>query len=239
MDDGPVTIVTGAGSGVGREVCLMLAGAGHRLTLVGRTETRLEETLASIARTAAAPAATLVLPADITDAEQARSVIDVTHQQWGRVDALVNNAGVAPLVPIADTDEDLLFRTFAVNAFGAAYLIARAWPIFLRQRAGCIVNVSSQAAWDPFPGFFAYGAAKAALESFTRSALNEGRDHGIRPFNIAPGAIETEMLRKLIPEEQLPRDRTLAPGDVARVICDCILGRRDAEIGTTIRLSSP
>ncbi|MHC5114209.1 MAG: SDR family oxidoreductase [Planctomycetota bacterium] len=238
MVTGPVTIVTGAGSGVGRAVCEMLAAAGHRLTLVGRTEVTLEETMAGIAARSAAPPEMLVLPLDVSDVEQARSAVDLTVQQWGRLDALVNNAGTAPLVPIEATDEDLVYQTFAVNTFAAAYLISRAWPVFLRQRGGCIVNVSSIAASDPFPGFFAYAASKAALESFTRSAWNEGRDHGIRPFNVAPGAIETGMFRALMSEEQYPRDLTLDPGQVAQVICDCILERREADAGSTIELPS-
>jgi NAD(P)-dependent dehydrogenase (short-subunit alcohol dehydrogenase family) len=163
----------------------------------------------------------------------------MTMEQWGRADVLVHSAGNASVVPIDRTDEDLLYRTFSVNTFAAAYLIARLWPIFRRQRGGCIVNVSTMGTSDPFPGFFAYAAAKSALESLTRSAAKEGAAFGVRAFAVAPGAVETDMLRASFSERQIPPQHTLDPLDVAHVICDCVLGRRDGEAGTTIYVPSP
>ena len=231
-DAAPVAIVTGAGSGIGRSVCERLARAGWRLALVGRRERALLETRDSID----APG-TLVLPADVADAERAAGVVDRCVREWGRLDALVNNAGAAPLAPIEETSEDLLARTFAVNAFGPAHLIARAWPVFRRQGCGCVVNVSTAATADPFPGFLAYAASKAALESMTRSIAREGAGFGVRAFSVAPGAVETGMLRALFDERAVPASVVLDPGDVAETICECILGRRDGEVGSVIRLS--
>ena len=239
MAQTPVAIVTGAGSGIGRAVCGLLANAGHRLALVGRREHKLQETMAGIAQASAAAPEMLILSADVASAQQAMSVIDMTIDQWGRVDALVHAAGIASVVPIDRTDEDLVYRTFAVNTFAAAYLTARLWPIFRKQRGGCIVNVSTMGTADPFPGFFVYAAAKAALESLTRSTAKEGADFGVRAFAVAPGAVETDMLRASFSERQIPRDRALDPLDVAHVICDCVLGRREGEAGTTIYLPSP
>jgi NAD(P)-dependent dehydrogenase (short-subunit alcohol dehydrogenase family) len=234
--DAPVTIVTGAGSGIGRAVCELLANAGHRLVLVGRNESTLRETMDLITSRSAAPPEMLVVPADVADAAQAMSVIDLTLGQWGRVDALVNNAGAAPRAPIDETDEDLLYRTFAVNVFGPACLIARVWPEFRRREAGCIVNVSSVAATDPFPGFFVYGASKAAVESLSRSVANEGAEAGIRVFTVAPGAVETGMLRELFSERDIPSAQTLEPVEVAHVVCDCVLGRREGDAGGRIEV---
>jgi NAD(P)-dependent dehydrogenase (short-subunit alcohol dehydrogenase family) len=239
MADANVAIVTGAGSGIGRCVAELLANAGHRIALVGRTERALQKTMARITSGSAAPPEMLVVPADIADADQAASVVDLTVERWGRLDVLVNNAGTAELAPIEETDADMIYRTFAVNVFGPAMLISRAWPIFRRQHSGRIVNVSSMASVDPFPGFFAYAAAKSAVESLTRSAANEGREHGVRAFSVAPGAVETGTLRGLFSERDLPPARTLDPRDVAHVICDCVLGRRERDAGTTIHLPSP
>lgn len=232
----PVAIVTGAGSGIGRAACVLLAEAGHRLALVGRTETKLAATVEHIGARGGSAPDMLTVPADVSDAAQARSVVEMTMAQWGRVDALVNNAGAAPLRPIDETDEDLLYRTFAINTFAAAHLIAACWPVFRRQRGGRIVNVSSIATVDPFPGFFVYAASKAALESLTRSAAGEGHAIGVRAFSVVPGAVETEMLRAAFSERDLPRDRTLDPIDVARVIRDCVTGGRDEESGGAIRV---
>lgn len=235
----PVVIITGAGSGIGRAVCEQLAGAQCRLVLVGRTESKLAQTMDAIAAASAAPPDMLVVPADQSDAEQARSVIDMTLDRFARVDALVNNAGVAPSHPITETNEDLLYRTFAVNAFGPAYLIAAVWPALVKRKQGRIVNVSSRATTDPLPGFFVYAASKCALESLTRSAFNEGREHGILSFSVSPGAVETAMLRAIISEKVLPKSKALDPADVARVVCDCVLGRRDADAGAVIHVPSP
>ncbi len=231
MADAPVAIITGAGSGIGRCVCTRLAGAGFRVALVGRREALLVETASMLE----APDA-LTLVADVSDAAQAAGVVVRVVEAWGRLDALVNNAGAAPLEPIENTTEYLLESTFAVNAFGPAHMIARAWPVFKRQSSGCVVNVSTVGTVDPFPGFFAYAASKAALESMTRSIMQEGAALGIRAFSIAPGAVETDMLRGLFDETMVPASAALAPDDVAEAICDCVLGRREADAGSVIRL---
>jgi NAD(P)-dependent dehydrogenase (short-subunit alcohol dehydrogenase family) len=181
----------------------------------------------------------LMIAADLTDAAQAGSVIRMTIEQFGRIDALINNAGLAEVVPIDQTDGDLLYRTFASNTFSTGYLIRAAWPVFRKQGSGCIVNVSSMATINPFPGFFAYAAAKCAVESMVRSAMNEGGTFGVRAFSVAPGAVETPMLRSCFTERDLPRDRALEPHDVAQVIVECVLGKRDDEVGRSIAVPSP
>jgi len=233
----PVAIITGAGSAIGREVALRLAQTKHKLCLVGRTERKLEETVELMAEDVAEPPETLMLPADIADAEQAAGVIEMAVDRFGGADVIVNNAGAAPIVAIDETDEDVLYQTFAVNTFGPAYLIGRAWPHMIKHRRGCVVNVSSAATLDPMPGFFVYGATKAALENFTRSIHVEGAQHGVRAFSVAPGAVETPLLRTVVSEEDLPTSSTLDPAEVAGVIVDCIIGRRDGETGQIIRMS--
>ncbi len=235
----PVAIITGAGSGIGRATCEALALRGYRLTLVGRNETKLMGTVDLLASLRTQTPETLVVPADISDRKQAEAAVDMTVQQWGRVDALVNNAAVAPVRPIDDVDETLLYETFAINAFGPAYLISRVWPLFAKQRGGCVVNVSTMSTIDPFDGLSVYAASKAALESLTRSIVREGKAHQIRAFNIVPGAVETAMLRSLAPESVLPRDRTLDPREVAAVIASCVCHERDSESGQSIVLPSP
>jgi NAD(P)-dependent dehydrogenase (short-subunit alcohol dehydrogenase family) len=113
-------------------------------------------------------------------------------------------------------------------------MIVRAWPHFKGKRAGCVVNVSSLASSDPFHGFFAYAAAKSAVDSYVRSMHAEGAKLGIRAFCVNPGAIETPMLRRNFPESVLPAARALPPEAVAEVIVDCIEGRREQDRGRTI-----
>lgn len=233
MHTQPVAIVTGAGSGIGRETARLLAGAGHALVLVGR---RLE-TLEGTAELLPAGAASLGIAIDITNPEAPAEIVDSTLERFGRVDVLVNNAGDAPLASIADTSPEMLQRVFAVNAIAPGALIAAIWPHMVERSGGCIVNVSTMGTKDPFPGFFAYAAAKASVNLFARSCANEGRAHGIRAFAVAPAAVETAMLRSNFPENQIPRTDCMAPADVARVIVDCVAGRYDQRSGDTLYVS--
>jgi len=233
--DAPVAIVTGAGTGIGRETCLMLAERGYALALVGRRAEKLEAVGAEIAA-AGNDRETHAIAADLLEPSSAKTVVAATVDRWGRIDCLVNNAGGVEMAPIEATDDDLLQRTFEVNAFAPARLIAASWPIFRRQRRGCVVNVSSRSTLDPFPGLSVYAAAKSALESLTRSVMNEGRSMGITAYCVAPGAVETPMLRSLWNEDELPPSQAMAPDVIARVIVDCILGRREQDLGVTIRL---
>ncbi|RLS47261.1 MAG: SDR family oxidoreductase [Planctomycetota bacterium] len=228
----PITIVTGAGSGIGRALAINLAARGHALTLVGRTESKLLETLTACGTCAGGPP--IVITCDLANSVAAHGVIDRTIAERGGIDNLVNCAGVAPRAPIEATDDELLEEVFFHNAFAPAFLIARAWPHFKERRAGCVVNVSTLGTSDPFSGFFAYAASKSALDSFTRSMHVEGSKLGIRAFCVNMGSIDTPMLRRNFPEKVLPKAMTLSPEVAAQVIVDCIEGRRDADRGKTI-----
>jgi len=232
MADQQVAIVTGAGSGIGRAVALALGEEGFRLALVGRDADKLRSTADSV------PEA-LLIAADLSEADAALMVVDKTVDRWGRVDVLVNNAGVAPLVPIDETTDTLITETFAINAFAPIRLVASVWPVLRRQESGCVVNVSSMAVADPFPGFSVYAASKGAVDALTRSVINEGRVYGIRAFSVAPGAVETPLLRASFSAQAIPPTATLDPRDVARVVVDCIQGRREADLGQTILLPGP
>lgn len=233
-----VAIVTGAGSGIGQVVSVLLGDAGYQVVLVGRDRAKLKATTARIIEqtTTSEP---LILAVDVAQEDGARSVVEQAMQQWGRVDALVNNAAVLHSAPLDQTSEQSIQATFATNTFGPAYLISHLWPVFVKQKSGCIVNVSSMSSVDPFPGLGLYAASKAALESLTRSICGEGSRHNIRGFSVAPGAVETAMLRSILSKDALPDHRTLKPVDVARVIVECIQGKRESSMGKTIFLPSP
>lgn len=228
----PVSIITGASSGIGLATAHRLARAGHHIVLVGRTES----TLHAAADELDTPAGTTAIAANMGNADQARAIVDHVAADLGRIDVIVNNAGTAPLLPIDETTDETLDHTFRVNALGPAALISEAWPTLKTQRSGRIVNVSTLGTEDPFPGFFAYAASKAALNLMTKSCANEGAEFGIRAFAVAPGAVETPMLRGLFDESVIPTDACLSPDDVADVIVACALGTRDAESGSVIYL---
>lgn len=216
--DQPVAIITGAGRGIGRAAAVELAGRGYRLALVARTVEHLEQTRQVTGGDA------LVVAADVTRVEAVDAAVARTLDRFGRLDVLVNNAGMAPVRSIEQMTPEEWHATIDTNLSAVFYLCRAAWPAFVRQKGGVVVNVSSVAARDPFPGFLAYGTAKAALNLFGAALAREGEPIGVRVHTVAPAATETEMLRQVLSKEQYPTEKTLDPADVARVIGQCVAG---------------
>lgn len=229
----PTTIVTGASSGIGRATALLLSKNGHRVALVSRTESALQETQ-RIALEQNPDADVLVIAADIADESSSKMIVSSVLERWGKLDVIVNAAGMAPSLEIPEHDFNLIRQTIEVNAIGPAALVIHAWPHWIAQGSGCLVNISSFSSIDPFPGFLAYGMSKSALDGLTRSVHNEGAEFGIRAFTLTLGAVETQMLRSFLDEEALPRDATLEPHEVAHRVLDCIEGRLEEQRGSQI-----
>ena len=239
MPETKAAIITGAGSGVGRETAILLAEAGYAVTLVARTEANLQETAQRIVAAIGDQAQTLVIPADVAEPQTARRIVAETLDRFGRIDALANIAGAAPLQSIGHITPEVWRQNIDVNLSAPVLLTAAAWPTFEAQRSGVIVNVSSMSSIDPFPGFQIYAAAKVGLNMFTKCTADEGREVGVQAVAIAPGAVETAMLRQNFDETKIPADMALDPAAVAAVIRDCITGERDFDPGETIVLASP
>lgn len=213
----PAAIITGAGRGIGRATAVRLAADGCRLALVSRSAGELAET-------ARLCGGALVTPADVCDPDAVGSVVRRAEREFGRVDALVHCAGLAPLRPIDQLTPDLWRATIDTNLSAAYYFCRLLWPLWRKQGGATAVLVSSEAARDPFNGFAAYGAAKAGLNVFGLALAREGAAIGVRVHTVAPGAVETAMLRALMTPEQYPAEKTLGPADVADVIAQCVRG---------------
>ncbi len=165
-------------------------------------------------------------------------VIEATLRHFGRIDALVNNAGDASAIPIAETTPEVFAAMHAVNVLGPAALIHHSWPALVATH-GVIVNVSSMASIDPFDGFFAYGSSKAALNALTVSAAKEGAEVGVRAFTVAPGVIDTPMHARMAGPTGVPMDAKLPALAVAHVIVKCIDGRFDGYEGDVLAVVPP
>jgi NAD(P)-dependent dehydrogenase (short-subunit alcohol dehydrogenase family) len=194
---------------------------GHRVVLAARDVESLNETARIVGGGAGN---SLPVATDVTDPSQVDRLVHRTLDSFGYIDVVVNNAGLAPIRPIRDMTPQEWRAVIETNLSAAFYLTRAAWPAFERQRGGVVVNVSSAAARDPFPGFAAYGAAKAGLNLFGLSAAREGEPIGVRVHTIAPGSVETAMFRKLMTAEQWPAEKTLDPAEVARIIGQCVTG---------------
>ncbi len=214
-----VTVVTGAGSGLGRALAVALAGTGRTPVLVGRRRDRLAETEAAC-RLAGADDC-LVLPGDLTHPGVPAQVVARCLAVYGRIDALVNNAGLARFAPLERTDRDDLTRMLLTNHVAPAELIRHAVPALRRSR-GCVVNVASIGGLLALPGRAHYGSSKAALIHLTRSLARELAPE-IRVNAVAPGAIDTEMYD----------DLGMAPAEVARLREDLVRTTPLGRTGTT------
>lgn len=232
----PVAIVTGAGSGIGLATAHRLRALGYGLVLAGRRREPLDAAVAQLAPLGPGDAPVVASTCDISREADVQKLIGVARERFGRLDVLVNNAGYAPLVPIGRTTPDIIRQAFAINAYGPALAIHFAWPMFEAQRRGCVVNISTKGTYDPFPGFFAYAAAKAGVNLMAKSVGKEGARLNVRGFAVAPGAVETAMLRGSFSEKAVPPKMCLAPDEVAELVVDCIVGKRDADNGKTIYL---
>lgn len=182
-------VVTGAGSGLGREIARGLAEAGFRVALLGRTPATLEETAAGLDDV-------LVLPTDVISAEQVDDAFDAVVARWQRIDLLFNNAGT--FGPSGEVDEiavDAWLDTVAVNLTGSFLCARAAYARMKRQdpRGGRIINNGSISAHVPRPGSVAYTATKHAITGLTKSLSLDGRAHDIAVGQIDIGNAATTM----------------------------------------------
>ena len=216
--DGQVALVTGAGTGMGRETARLLAERGAVVVLVGRNQRTLTEIEDAIRATGGSAYAR---PCDITDAEQVEQLIASVRDQIGAIDVLVSNAGsnCAVMNPVY-LPEDQLQAVLETNLIAVFRLVRLVLPAMLERGAGTIVTVSSLAAVNPgLLGGAAYGAAKAGVRNFMTFLHNTFRGDGIRAVTVLPGEADTPILenrpRPPAAEERLAM---LQPEDVAEAI---------------------
>lgn len=209
--EGKTCVVTGAGRGIGRAIVLRLARAGANVLAAARTARELEETVSLCA----APARCVAQLANLTVREDVERLMRRCEAEFGGLDALINNAGVAPLYAIEEMTDSVFSELVAVNIQSVFLTCRAAWPL-LKTSRGVIINISSMAAADPFPGFAAYGATKAWVNTFSRGLADEGRSCGVRVFAVGPGAVETQMLRGRFPD--FPTEQVLQPDEVAGMV---------------------
>jgi len=223
MQTEKVVIITGGSSGIGRAAALCFANQGDNVLVTGRRAGPLDETTAEHPNIAG-------IVADAASADDAKRTISKAMDLWGRIDALVNNAGAGAILPLADATADRIMDIFSVNVLGPSLLASAALP-HLKARRGTIINVSSTFGHRPAAGLSHYAASKAALEHLTRCWALELAPFGIRVNAVAAGPTESGALTGMmgLTQEQaaavkeqersrIPLGRRGVPDDVAEWI---------------------
>lgn len=215
----PVAIITGAARGIGRATAQRLQQAGFALVLSGRSGEELQ-TLAS-----ELPGSELVV-ADLREDATPETLVKTTFDKFGRLDALVNSAGVAKMAPLLEIDPatwQSFFDLHVTASFRCSQAAARA--MVTQNQGGAIINIGSIAASMAMYGTGAYAAAKGAVASYSRVLAVELAPHKIRVNTVAPGPVGTEQLRKVLEgpkyaerSRSIPMNRLAEPGEVADLI---------------------
>ena len=232
-----VVIITGASSGMGEAAAKHLAGLGATVILGARRADRIDKLAKDIQQTGAKA---LAVEVDVTDLEQVKNLVDTAVRQFGRVDVIVNNAGVMPLSPMDRINVQEWNTMIDVNIKGVLNGIAAVLPYMKEQKFGQIINTSSVAGHKVFNGSAVYSATKYAVRALTEGLRMELKPYNIRTTIVCPGAVKTELLEH-ISEADIQQANKDYVGEVgisadsfARVVAFAISQPSDVDINEII-----
>ena len=216
-----VAIVTGASRGIGAAIAQRLAEDGYKVAV--NYAGNAQEAERTVERLRAAGHTALAVRADVSQADQVRGLYDSPERELGKVDVLVNNAGILKTMPLADTTDELFAQTFAINVQGSFNTLREAAARL--NDGGRIVNFSTTVVATRLPGYAAYTASKAAVEALTGIFAKELRGRQVRVNAVAPGPVATELFFNGKTQEQIahyaampPLERLGEPEDIAKVV---------------------
>jgi NADP-dependent 3-hydroxy acid dehydrogenase YdfG len=228
---GTVVAITGASSGIGEATARLLATRGARVVLGARRTDRLDRIADDLPDTRVRTVAT-----DVTRAEDVQRLVQTAVDDFGGLDVLVSNAGVASLGPFTDGDVSAWTSMIDVNLRGVLHGVAAALPVFLRQGHGDFVTTVSTAGLKIVPEMGVYAATKNAVRTVMEALRQESTDGVIRTTGISPGYVRTELAApddQAEPGAHMP-DFAISPEAVARAIAFAIEQPRDVEIGELV-----
>jgi 2-deoxy-D-gluconate 3-dehydrogenase len=214
--EGTAAIVTGAGRGLGRAIALALAEQGSRVLAVARSVAELQEVRDR------APTRVRVSPCDMLDTAAVARLPDAAVKEFGRLDIVVNNAGIAPAGFFMEQADELWQRVFAVNVTAPALLTRAAGRHLIAQGSGKIINIASTSGLLGKAMLVAYSASKGALLQFTKALAAEWAGHGIQVNAVAPGAFATELDSPQLLERRtrkIPARRMGETREIGALVC--------------------
>jgi NADP-dependent 3-hydroxy acid dehydrogenase YdfG len=230
---GKVVVITGASSGLGEATARYLAGRGAMVVLGARRTDRLDVLVNEITTSGGKAFARAT---DVTDAAHVQALVDAAVERYGRVDVILNNAGVMPHSPLERRKIDDWNRTIDVNIKGVLYGIAAALPHMQRQKSGHIINVSSVAGHRVGPGSAVYAATKTAVRVISEGLRQEVKPWNLRTTIISPGAVATELPSSITEADvaqgigQYYEQYAIPPDSFARAVAFAISQPEDVDV---------
>jgi len=188
--EGKVVVITGASSGLGEATARLLSAQGATIVLGARRVDRIQAIVDELTNSGGKA---LAVATDVTDPDQVKALVDAAVQTYGRIDVMINNAGLMPHSPLDRRKIDDWNQMIDVNIKGVLYGIAAALPYMQQQKAGHIINVSSVAGHKVRPGGVVYAATKHAVRVLSEGLRMEVKPYNIRTTVISPGAVATEL----------------------------------------------
>jgi 3-oxoacyl-[acyl-carrier protein] reductase len=211
--EGKVAIVTGGSRGIGRAIAVALGSEGATVVLSGRVEADLAETAL---RVKAAGGVSQIVTTELADERSIKNLVATAFQSFGRLDILINNAGITHSAPLEQTRTEDLDRCWAVNARAPFLLCREALPLLKRAERATIVNISSVVGVKGYPLQSAYTASKHALRGMSIALAEELRDSNVRVHVICPGGVDTEMVSRVRPD--INKEDLIGPEEVAELV---------------------
>ena len=219
-----VVLITGASSGIGRCLAIDFAKRGAVVIGCGRSQERLDQTLTEVRR--ASPSSTMI-PCDVGNRQEVQSMVAGVLADFGKIDILINNAGIGMRKPFAETSVDTIEEIMRINYFGMVYCTHAALPSMIARGSGHIVNISSVAGIIGTLNLSGYCASKFAMNGFSESLYYELKPLGIHVSVICPGPVSTDFNRSFADTKpKSPGFLMLAPETVSRLVIRAIAAKK-------------
>jgi 3-oxoacyl-[acyl-carrier protein] reductase len=207
-------LITGAGKGIGKAIALALAKEGVNVILVARTQEEIDSVAAKV-RSLRVKA--LAITADVADINSVNSAIEKALAEFGTIDILINNAGIAAFGKFLELEPTDWERIIQVNLMGTYYVTRAVLPNMIERQTGDIINISSTAGLSGNPLTSAYSASKFAVLGLTESLMQEVRKHNIRVTALTPSTVATDMAKELKLTDGNP-EKVMQAEDMAELI---------------------
>ena len=218
-------IITGSTKGIGKDIAYTLASHGYRLVINSRNQKDVDKVTREISNDYDVDI--VGIAADVTKSDQVNHMIKQTLEKFGRIDVLVNNAGVLVVKSVINTSEKEWNDVLDINLKGIFLCTKAVLPSMISQNSGCIVNISSGAGKSGFADLAAYCSSKFGVVGFGESVAQEVSENNIRVVTICPGAVATDMQLQFMGKQEYEsrKDSMIQPNQVSSKVLDAINGK--------------